>query len=342
MPPTSLSWPSSRRGSMVRSSLVAFAVVMLAVPVSASLVEDSLAPLGPANQLLEETTGESLRYQEDAGVHGDAPDLCLEATAERGVTLGGARTAGMLMDVDDESDAYVFELGEDTVGKRVGMDLLSGILATRHDVAFDVFAPGCTASVFDFNSTYYDPAAPEDPYTPPAGSTEVQAGGLTGYACGDEWKLLANQMGGIPAPATIYVEWTDGSFEYVPVMKSTPATVAMYLTTSHPDVTIDHAVIVLPEGYKGQFNLVHGFCGAVPGTPTVPPQHTNTTGQFTVQQAGTHIVVVSIVRGTVDKTVDTVADLAADPPTAVGVNCHGDICTGIFSRSGYDFGSQTL
>lgn len=325
----------------MRRTVAVAALLLLAPAVSASLIEDFLSPVdgivGPA-------TGVSATYQEDGGVHGDAPDTCLEATAARTVDLDSARTQGMLMDVDDESDAYVFELSQESVGERVRLDLLAGLVVSRHDVLFDVQAPGCTASVFDYDSSYYD-TAPEEPYTLPEGSIGHEAGGLSGYECGDEWKFLANQMGGIPAPETIYVEWTDGSYEYVPVDKSTPATIAMYLTESHPDVTVARAVIVVPADYKGEFNLVHGFCGAVQGTPELPPTPPTTgskVGEFTVQEAGTHIVIVYIERGTVDKTVDTVSDLVADPPTSVNMNCHGDICTLALGDASYDLGASRV
>ena len=325
----------------MRRLVAVAALLLLAGPASASLIEDTLAP---ANDLVEPTTGVTATYQEDGGVHGDAPDTCLEATADRTVNLDDARTQGMLMDVDDESDAYVFELSETVVGERVQLDLLAGLVVDRHDVLFDVQAPGCTASVFDYQSSYYD-RAPADPYTPPEGSVGREAGGLSGYDCGDEWKFLANQMGGIPAPETIYVEWTDGSYEYVPVDKSTPATIAMYLTGSHPDVTVARAVIVVPADYTGEFNLVHGFCGAVQGTPELPPMPPTLgakVGEFTVQEAGTHIVVVYIERGTVDKTVDTVEDLVNDPPTSVPLSCHTDICSVALAESSYDMGAVRL
>jgi hypothetical protein len=148
-------------------------------------------------------------------------------------------------------------------------------------------------------------------------------------------------MGGIPAPATIYVEWANGKWAYVPVSKSTPATVAMYRTDANLDAAVTKALIVLPESYKGQFKLVHGPCD-VSSTPSPPPQLSATSGEFTVQESGPHIVVVYIARGTVDKSVATIEDLLANPPTSVNANCHRDICTLGFDFVSYDVGSNYM
>lgn len=313
----------------MRRAFVALALCMLSLPVSASFVEDTLAPIG-------------VTYQEDAGVHGDAPATCLEAQADRGVTFAGADSAGMLVEEDDEQDAYVLSLNETVVGERVSVSMLTGILTDRYDVAFDVLSPDCLSSVFDADSAYYDPA-PATPYEPPVGSTTYEAT-LTGYACNaDQWKFLGNQMGGIPAPATIYVEWSNGEWEYVPVVKSTPATIAMYTTSSNLDVTVERAVIVLPAWYTGQFKLAHGPCDAVEGEPEPDPyvdSELNTRyGEFTVQETGPHVIIVTITRSTVDKTTDTVTDLANDPPSNMATTCH-DICTAALQFTSFDLGSN--
>lgn len=317
----------------MRRAPVALALLLvLAFPVSASLIEDTL------DETLE-PTGLDVHYQEDATVAGDAPATCEAVDAARTVVLDGSSSPGMLVEHDDEVDAFAFTLGEETVGERVAVSVLIGLLVDRYDVAFDVRSPDCASSVFDPDSAYYDPA-PADPYQPPLGETTFEAG-LTGYDCNPgEWKFLGNQMAGVPAPADIYVEWSNGEWEYVPVVKSTPATIAMYVTSSNLDVTVERAVIVLPAWYKGQFNLVHGPCDAVEGTPEPAPVVDARYGEFTVQEAGQHVVIVYIEQGTVDKTQATVEALVADPPTSVAVNCHSDICTLAFDGFSYDVGSS--
>ena len=321
---------------MARAQAILALAMLTAFPASASLIEDQLAPV-------QETVGpiiapEGLYYQEDGGKLGDAPDACPDVEADRGVALNAPATDGLLMDVDDESDVYGFALDESTVGTRVAINILTGLLVERYDLAFDVLSPDCGSSVFDAESDYYE-QPPADPYQPGLGQAAFN-GGLTGYSCDPMgWKMLANQMGGIPAPADIYVEWTNGDFEYVPVSKETPATVAMYRTSSNLDVTVARIVIVLPATWHGQFKIASGPCDAVPGVPEEPPAVTPTYGEFTVQEAGPHIVRVFIARGTVDKTVDTIEQTVADPPTSIPANCHRDLCSVALQFANYDVGA---
>lgn len=317
--------------AMARPLAIALSsLLLLAVPATASLIEDTLAPTG-------------LHYQEDGGVSGDAPATCQALQAARAVTLDAAATSGILLEQDeDAADVYALEITSASIGDRVSVDLLNPLLNGRYDVAIDVFSPDCASSVFDPASAYYNPP-PQQPYegSVPAGFTEREAT-LAGAGCDPSaWKFLANQMGGLPAPVDIYVEWTDGSYEYVPVQKSTPATIAMYRTTLHLDVTIERAVIVLPLTWKGSFHLASGPCGAVEGTPPEPPQYSPTHGEFTVMEAGTHVVLVQVTRDTVDKTTDTVEGLVNDPPTSVPLACHREVCSLATGEASYDLGSVT-
>ena len=301
--------------------LLATFLSLLALPASGSLVEESLAP-----------TGLGLHYQEDGGVAGDAPASCADLEATRAVTHAAAPSAGMLMDLDEDTqDVYALQLDESTVGTRVSVSLLTGALVDTYDVAIDVFSPDCAGSVFDPGSAYYDPA-PSEPYAPPLGSRAHEAE-LAGAGCDPSaWKFLANQMGGIAAPETIYVEWTDGTHEYVPVQKSTPATIAMYRSTSHLDVTVARAVIVLPATWHGSFHLASAPCDAVDGVPPTPPEQSPHYGEFTVQEAGTHVILVSVTR--------TVAEKAQDAPSSAPMSCHRDLCSMALAGISYDLGSD--
>lgn len=305
-------------GKMRRALLAALMVaVVAAMPASASWIEDNLAPAGVA-------------YQEDANVHGDAPATCELLDASRAVHLDDVQSYGMLVDYDDEADAYALTLEESSIGARVGLDISLGEAAGLHEVSFDIRSPDCGSSVFDPDSAYYNPP-PSDPYPNPPNGAQFEAK-VTGYACDEaQWKFLGNQMGGIPAPATIYVEWTDGTYEYVAVDKSTPATVAMYRTASNLGVTVERAVIVLPADYKGQFKIASGPCTAVPGTPVEPPTQGPLEGEFTVQEAGTHVIVVTISQRTVD-------GLPVPPTTR---SCHYTTCLAAFGAVSFDMLAAT-
>lgn len=312
---------------MARAVLAVTLLLLSTLPASASLIEDTLEPTGA-------------HYQEDAGVPGDAPATCAGLDHARAVTHAAAASSGMLLDVDEDTeDVYALALDESTIGTRVSVSLLTGLAVDAYDVAIDVFAPDCASSVFDPDSAYYNPP-PAEPYDPPAGSVGHEAR-LTGASCDpNSWKFLANQMGGFPAPETIYVEWTNGEYEYVPVQKSTPATIAMYRTSSHLDVTVARAVIVLPTWWHGSFHMASGPCTAVEGDPPTPPEQEAHYGEFTVQEAGTHVVLVYVTRTIADKTQDTVEDLIADPPTSVPLSCHRDLCSVAMAFTSYDLGSD--
>lgn len=323
----------------MRLLVVAATLLVAAAPASASLIHDLLAPV---NDIVEPNTGLTVGYQEDAQAHGDAPATCELATAEFSVHLDQAATAGMLVEVDDESDAYFFELGDGAVGERVGLDLLAGAAVARHDIAFDVLAPGCGSSVLDPESPYYE-TEPVVPYEPAEGQAMFE-GDVVDYDCNEtEWKFHANKVGRGSAPETIYVEWTDGSAEYLSLSKASSGTVAMYVTSSHLEYTVARAVILLASDYDGDFKIAHGPCDAIEGNSgPQPPTHSATRAEFTVQEAGPHVVVVYIGRGTVDKTVDTLEDLVANPPTSMNRNCHKDICTAALQFTNYDVGASQM
>lgn len=311
--------------SMARSTIALALVLFLALPATASFIEDS--------------TGQT--YQEDAGVAGDAPATCQLATAARTIDLNEPAKAGMLVDYDDESDAYTLALGSSEVGQRISLSLLKGLAVSRHDIAFDVFAPGCGSSVLDPESPYY-PKAPANPYTPGVGKSAYE-GRTTGYDCKpSDWKFHANKIYTGNAPADVYVEWSNGQHEYVPLQKASQGTVAMYESTSNLGYTVARMVIVLPAGWQGDFKIAHGPCDGVVGDPNAnAPVSYGSYAEFTAQQAGPHIVVVHIARGAVEKTTDTVLGIVANPPTTVPVHCH-DICTLALQFASYDLGSSAV
>lgn len=313
---------------MARATLAVAVLIVLALPASSSWIEETATSI----------VGPEGTYQEDAGVPGDAPATCETVDLARQVVVGAEDQAGMLVEYDDEADAYAYILDQTHVGDRLFVAVDLGILTDRYDVAFDVLAPGCGASVLDAESSYY-PQPPADPYDPAPGSLAYSANTVPSSCNGSEWKFHVNKIQMSSAPADIYVEWTNGDYAYVPLSKASQGTVGMYLTTANLDYTIARAVIVLPITWQGEFKVAHGPCDAIEGDGgAAPPIVEAGYAEFTVQQAGTHVIVVSISRSTVDKTTDTVNDLVMDPPTAIPVHCH-DICSLALTGISYDLGS---
>ncbi len=304
---------------------LALAAALLAVSFAMPQhVEDALVPYG-------------VHVQEDGGKPGDAPDLCEAAEADRGVALEGIDSAGILIDQDDTSDAYTFLLNDTTVGQRVSLSMLTGAAVQTYDVAFDILAPGCGSSVLDPDSPYYS-HQDDTPYQPGPGEAAFDGdASIDPSSCsGTGWKVLVNQLThGLKAPDTIFVAWTDGSTAYVPLTKASQGTVGMYLTDLHTDVTVARMVIVLPASWHGHFQITECPAGVQPGAPPAPTAQPGY-AEFTVQEAGTHVIRVFITRGIVDKTVGTVQDTVANPPTTIAANCHRDICQPAVQFVSYD------
>jgi hypothetical protein len=309
--------------------LVAVAsLLLLAAPASASLLESTteglLGPvLGPV--LADPTVAPVLEqspvpveghvhYQADAGTEFDAPDSC-EALLASDLPFDlpvGSALDGLLVAADDEVDHYRVPIGQELVGGRVTVSVL-GREATL-PLSIDVSMPACGTSVTDPEN---QPAAPVDAPAPAEGEKQVSPHNLDGaYDCSDRWFFVLNQFGGLPAPESIHVVWTDGSQEDVPLLKDTPATLAQYATSEHLGFTIKEATANVPEAWTGQFNLSEGSCAAVDGEAVFgePAVATQTSVSFTPTVAGTYVLAVRMVPPA----------LPEAPPlgTSVPASCH--------------------
>lgn len=273
----------------MRWPVAAAALLLLAGPAAASLIESSTS-------FLEGTPVDHIHYQVDADTEYDAPDTCEEALASElpfELAVGG-NVSGLLVPVDDTADHYRIPVGQELVGGRVTVAVLGREFSLP--IEMDVVMPGCGTSV----------AAPENqPAPPPAdpapgpGEKQVSPHNLAdgAWTCSDRWFFVLNQFGGQPAPASIHAIWTDGSQADVPLLKDTPATMAQYATSDHLGFTLRSVTANVPEGWKGQFNVAEGPCGAVDGHAAFgePATTTGNSVTFTPIEAGVYVLAVRAV-----------------------------------------------
>jgi hypothetical protein len=294
------------------------------------IVSATVLSASASASLIEDQTG--VHYQADGGVDRDAPDTCPLLDPERILAIGGNSTKGIMVPGDDVSDFYNTPTGADLVGQRVYVRIRAadGNLA---GLDIDVQLPGCNGSVFD-PETWDEQAAmlnsdPKYSQTeePAVGEKTVAAHKLTGYACDpNEWHFLINQIAGAPAPDHIRVTWSNGDIENVPIVKTTPATVVHYRTTSNLDQPVWAASVNIFAAWSGQFNLGSGPCNGAatpPPEPFVPPIDNGQSGYFTVVSA--------LPYGTQAR-----LEEVAQPPAGTK-SCH-EFCGGALEAMGTGFG----
>ena len=104
----------------------------------------------------------------------------------------------------------------------------------------------------------------------------IYAKGLSSHGCDDtEWHFIITQVEPPElAPAEIYVTWTDGSQETLPLDGVTGKS-AHYYWYNHLEVPVQEAWTEIYDGWSGEFNLSHGPCFDDP-TPTPPTPPTST------------------------------------------------------------------
>jgi hypothetical protein len=313
----------------MRRIVAVAALLLIAAPASASLLEtmtsDVLGPASPVTDpvaaVASELTGipvelDHVHLQADAGTEYDAPDSCEGALASAlpfDLPLG-SDLDGLLVPVDDEVDYYRVPVGQDLVGGRITLSVLGRDATLPY--AIDAFMPACGTSV---TAEENQPAPPVDAPAPGEGEKQVSPHNLAGpYQCSDRWFFVLNQFGGLPAPDSIHVVWTDGSQEDVALLHHTPATLAQYATTAHPGFTVDSATANVPASWTGQFNLSEGFCDAVDGEAVFgEPAEVSADGHtisFTPIQAGVYTLAVRAVPPALPE--------VPGVPTAVPASCH--------------------
>lgn len=326
--------------------LVAVAALLLTAPVaSASLLESLTAQVfGAAEEVTGPLPVDHVHYQADAGTEYDAPDSCdgaLSSPAAFDLPVGAALD-GWLVPVDDEVDHYRVPIGQDLVGGRVSLSVLGRDVGLPFSI--DAYMPGCGSSV---TAEENQPAPPLAPPEPAEGERQVSPHNLdaSGGECSDRWFFVMNQFGGLPAPASIHVAWSDGSQADVPLLKDTPATLAQY---EAPDngFTIDSVTANVPQEWSGQFNVGEAPCNLVDGEAVFGEPATvsadGTTIEFTPIEAGTYVLAVRFVPPTLPALPE--ASLGV-PSLVVPASCHA-ICgfapSGLTSVSGYTAKADSL
>lgn len=311
----------------MRRLVAVAALLLLAGPASASLIESTTSSLLESSPV--DPPVDHVHYQADAGTEFDAPDTCEDVLASElafDLPVGG-EIDGLLVPVDDEVDHYRVPIGQELVGGRLTVSVF-GRDATL-PLGIDVSMPACGTSV---TAPENQPAPPPAPPAPAEGEKQVAPHNLDGaYECSDRWFFVLNQFGGLAAPESIHVVWTDGSQEDVLLLKDTPATLAQYATLEHPGFTVESATANVPEGWTGQFNLSEGFCGAVDGEAVFgePAE---------VSADGTSITFTPIVAGTYILQVRAIPPEVPEVPTSVPLSCHfacAAVPEGAMDLSGY-------
>ncbi|MGQ0535408.1 MAG: hypothetical protein ACT4PT_05000 [Methanobacteriota archaeon] len=237
---------------------------------------------------VEDATG--LRYQEDAGVEGDAPSSCADLEPARVVTVAtGAPTFGLLVPEEDPSDLVLLDV-TGFVGVRLAVDLVPQE-GNPFSIDFDVRFPDCETSIFGAA-----PSSSGGTSTSASASSltkTVFAKNLVGYSCeAGRWHFVVNQLGdAVAPPAAIHVTWTDGAEEDVPLAKVTRATVAHYSSASNLHVTVAEARAEIDARWGGQFNLGSGPCDAV---PFEPPLRDGNRIEFTPLAPEPHVIQVFV------------------------------------------------
>ena len=316
---------------MLRPAVALAALLLLALPASASILEKTSAELlAPAKPVTDPVAAElsgltglpieldHLHLQVDGGTEYDAPDTCAESSPMFSVPVGGS-TSGALVPVDDEADYYQFEVAPDQVGTRLSIAVDPAQLDLHVDLS--VLQPACAG---DVTAPENQPAPPPADPAPGPDQQQVSPHNLAGpWTCSDRWFFVMNQFGGLDPPATVHAVWTDGSQADVPLLKDTPATMAQYATGDHLGFTLHSVTANVPAGWHGQFNVGEGPCGAVDGHAVFgePSQDFGTTIVFTPTQSGPYVAGITI----------HPRDVQAPPVgTTVPASCH-EVCGPVLS-----------
>jgi hypothetical protein len=261
-----------------RALLVASAsLALLLLPVHASTVEEATVGV--------------VAYQFDGNTFHDAPDGCGDADPAWSLAVGSS-TDGILAPPDDSRDAFVVDVPDDMVGHRLHLGVTDP--TDTQPLTLDAFAPGCTGSILDaVNWPHAEPAPP----APAAGEKQVSPPLAPDYCHPDGWVFVFSGMKGLPAPATMYAAWTDGSEHAVDLAWARNGYVA-YSTADGLAVTLKGAWANLAQSWSGQAWLA-GPCDATDGGAVYGDQPTVDLGAiaFTPVHAGPHVVIVSWMDG---------------------------------------------
>lgn len=274
--------------------------------------------VGPAaGSLIETTSGGAVTYQFDAETFHDAPDTCegvLGAIESFAVPMDGSAD-GIVVPVEDEVDHFILTVAPEVVGDRVFVSVGTPVMSV--ELSLDVQVPGCGTSVVAAENQPVPES--ERPAHPAAaeGEKQVSPSSLkdgSPEACGgDDWRFVLNQFHDLAPPAALHGIWSDGTQADIPLLKSTDATMAFYATDYNTGIRLKSVIANVPEAWSGQFNSVHGPCGAVEGNGdqiVYGPANTKTQTSvaFTPVSAGDHVVSIRL--------------LPPEVPTSITLSCH--------------------
>lgn len=258
-----------------RPMFVALAVVGLALPATASL--------------LEQATSGVVAYQFDGSSHHDAPDGCTAADPAWSLAVGET-TDGILVPPDDVADVYVVEVPRKLVGSRLAFSVDDPTHVQNIDV--DAFVPDCAGSIQDLVNW---PTPEPSPPAPAVGEQQVAADVTEPFLCNDDqWGFAVDGLQGFDAPASIHLAWTDGT-EGPVTLDWESNSFAVYGTDEKTGILLKGAWINLPAAWEGEFHFAVGNCDAVDGGAVYgqPPSVSWGSLEFTPVKAGAYLVQVS-------------------------------------------------
>ncbi len=278
--------------------------------------EDHAASTAMAPSNIEDATG--IEYQDDANVHGDAPGTCQTVDPRRILATDDGPIPAMLVENDDEADAFHIPIGSSYVGARLRLDLTASVGAELMDVAFDIVDAACGFSVFDPDADIYHPqrGVPSEPFSAKAGYQTYDYAPDAEYICDDTaWKFLIKHKRGIN-PSSLYVEWSNGDHTYIANDDLDPSQVGKYLTTHNLQHTITRLAVQMPAAFDGELTIAHGPCDLTQAVAPNPPATNATSGEFTVVQAGNYVLIITLERGIMEKATGLDPLLRCDPGCA--------------------------
>lgn len=275
---------------------------------------------------IEDATG--LEYQNDADVHGDAPGTCETVDERRLLAVDDEEPMqAMMVEGDDEADAFLIPIGSEFEGERLTFELLPGTLnAELYEFSFDIVNANCGYSVFDPDAeVYHPPGPPDEPFDDSATMQSHELSARDSESCNpDEWKFNIKHDRGLLI-GDLYVEWTNGDYTYIEHPADT-SQVSKYLTSHNLEHTIARLVLQAGPEWAGSMTIAHGPCGVVEGEHgEIPgPSKEPLGGEFTVVEADQYVLIVTLEKGVVDFVQDQV-------PT----RCHDDFGCFMYEEFSY-------
>ncbi len=332
--------PSLPVGVLMRSVL--FVALLLSAVAASGCMAPELAPVvhdvsaapatsgagGAAASALrssgiEDQTG--LQYQNDAGVHGDAPDTCETVDDRRALLADEGSIDAMLVERDDEADVFAVPIDAAFTGERLRFDLLKTTGADLFELAFDIVDAACGFSVFDPDADIYHPErnAPSEPFNPQTGQQTYDYAMPASYTCdATEWKIMLRHLNGLTVDS-LYIQWSNGDYEYVAPETNGSSQVAKFITSRDVEHTITRIAASMPTGFPGTIHVAHGPCGLTDASDIQAPSSDANGGEFTVAQSGEYVLLVTMTKGAIEKATGIAPPVRCHPACLPGAEAMG-------------------